>query len=160
MTGAQPLLQAVGLHKAYGQNAALDGAEFHIRADEVVAVMGPSGSGKSTLLHCLAGIVRPDTAGRATTGGAGRGDGALGAARLAAHVECLVAQAVPLLQEQQVEFAECLARYVVAAREPVVPGAYEHEVLVEERQFDRACGPWRHREQQQVEPSGAQPRQK
>jgi putative ABC transport system ATP-binding protein len=61
MTRAQPLLQAVGLHKAYGQNAALDGAEFHIRAGEVVAVMGPSGSGKSTLPHCLAGIVRPDS---------------------------------------------------------------------------------------------------
>jgi ABC-type sugar transport system ATPase subunit len=37
MTGAQPLLQAVGLHKAYGQNAALDGAEFHIRATAAIS---------------------------------------------------------------------------------------------------------------------------
>ncbi|MDX2703455.1 ABC transporter ATP-binding protein [Streptomyces sp. PA03-6a] len=54
-------MEAVDLHKAYGTTPALDGAEFAIRAGEVVAVMGPSGSGKSTLLHCLAGIVRPDS---------------------------------------------------------------------------------------------------
>ncbi|MGW6565468.1 ABC transporter ATP-binding protein [Streptomyces sp. NPDC054975] len=58
---ATPLLKASGLNKAYGPTPALLGAEFAIRAGEVVAVMGPSGSGKSTLLHCLAGIVRPDT---------------------------------------------------------------------------------------------------
>ncbi|MFD0146104.1 MULTISPECIES: ABC transporter ATP-binding protein [unclassified Streptomyces] len=57
---ATPLLRASGLDKAYGPTPALSGAEFAIRAGEVVAVMGPSGSGKSTLLHCLAGIVRPD----------------------------------------------------------------------------------------------------
>ncbi|GHJ94939.1 ABC transporter ATP-binding protein [Streptomyces sp. NE5-10] len=55
-----PLLEAAGLSKAYGPTAALSGADFALRAGEVVAVMGPSGSGKSTLLHCLAGIVRPD----------------------------------------------------------------------------------------------------
>ncbi|MFJ5706008.1 ABC transporter ATP-binding protein [Streptomyces sp. NPDC093105] len=54
------LLRAEGLTKAYGPTAALAGADFALRAGEVVAVMGPSGSGKSTLLHCLAGIVRPD----------------------------------------------------------------------------------------------------
>ncbi|WP_435185434.1 ABC transporter ATP-binding protein [Streptomyces sp. bgisy126] len=59
MTSA-PLLRAVGLDKAYGPTPALAGADFSLRAGEVVAVMGPSGSGKSTLLHCLAGIVRPD----------------------------------------------------------------------------------------------------
>ncbi|MEU6879722.1 ABC transporter ATP-binding protein [Streptomyces sp. NPDC046712] len=57
---ATPLLRASGMDKAYGPTPALSGAEFAIRAGEVVAVMGPSGSGKSTLLHCLAGIVRPD----------------------------------------------------------------------------------------------------
>ncbi|MFE5631460.1 ABC transporter ATP-binding protein [Streptomyces sp. NPDC056463] len=57
---ATPLLRASGVDKAYGPTPALSGAEFVIRAGEVVAVMGPSGSGKSTLLHCLAGIVRPD----------------------------------------------------------------------------------------------------
>ena len=54
------LLRAAAVDKAYGPTPALAGADFAIRAGEVVAVMGPSGSGKSTLLHCLAGIVRPD----------------------------------------------------------------------------------------------------
>ncbi|MEV8628915.1 ABC transporter ATP-binding protein [Streptomyces sp. NBC_01268] len=57
---AEPLLRASGIDKAYGPTPALAGADFALRAGEVVAVMGPSGSGKSTLLHCLAGIVRPD----------------------------------------------------------------------------------------------------
>jgi putative ABC transport system ATP-binding protein len=56
----EPLLAGVDLGKAFGPTPALDGATMHVRAGEVVAIMGPSGSGKSTLLHCLAGIVRPD----------------------------------------------------------------------------------------------------
>nr|WP_202451084.1 ABC transporter ATP-binding protein [Streptomyces sp. SID4948] len=55
------MLVATELRKAYGPTPALDGADFTIRAGEVVAVMGPSGSGKSTLLHCLAGIVKADS---------------------------------------------------------------------------------------------------
>jgi putative ABC transport system ATP-binding protein len=61
MSTTDNLMEAVDLHKAYGPTPALDGADFAIRAGEVVAIMGPSGSGKSTLLHCLAGIVRPDS---------------------------------------------------------------------------------------------------
>jgi putative ABC transport system ATP-binding protein len=60
VTPTPPLLRASGLHKSYGATPALAGADFTLRAGEVVAVMGPSGSGKSTLLHCLAGIVSPD----------------------------------------------------------------------------------------------------
>jgi putative ABC transport system ATP-binding protein len=56
-----PLLTATDVHKTYGSTPALAGADFSLRAGEVVAVMGPSGSGKSTLLHCLAGIVPPDS---------------------------------------------------------------------------------------------------
>ncbi|MEO3745912.1 ABC transporter ATP-binding protein [Plantactinospora sp. B5E13] len=56
----RPLLSAVDLHKTYGTTSALDGASLHVRAGEIVAVMGSSGSGKSTLLHCMAGIVRAD----------------------------------------------------------------------------------------------------
>jgi putative ABC transport system ATP-binding protein len=56
-----PLLAGLELRKAYGATTALDGASMHVRAGEVVAVMGPSGSGKSTLLHCVAGVVAPDS---------------------------------------------------------------------------------------------------
>ncbi|MGC9667287.1 ABC transporter ATP-binding protein [Planosporangium sp. 12N6] len=58
--GNAPLLAGLDLRKAFGATRALDGASIHVRAGEVVAVMGPSGSGKSTLLHCVAGIVPPD----------------------------------------------------------------------------------------------------
>ncbi|WP_033340196.1 ABC transporter ATP-binding protein [Catenuloplanes japonicus] len=54
------LLIAEGLHKAYGETVALDGADLVVHAGEIVSVMGPSGSGKSTLLHCAAGLTRPD----------------------------------------------------------------------------------------------------
>ena len=56
---AEPLLQAIDLHRSFGRTVALDGATVAVAAGEVVAVMGPSGSGKSTLLHCLAGILSP-----------------------------------------------------------------------------------------------------
>ncbi|MBL7254929.1 ABC transporter ATP-binding protein [Paractinoplanes lichenicola] len=55
-----PLLDAEGLHKAYGPTTALAGADLRVHAGEIVSVMGPSGSGKSTLLHCAAGLTRPD----------------------------------------------------------------------------------------------------
>ncbi|GAA1787086.1 ABC transporter ATP-binding protein [Luedemannella flava] len=54
------VIEADGVHKAFGPTTALAGASIAVAAGEVVAIMGPSGSGKSTLLHCLAGIVRPD----------------------------------------------------------------------------------------------------
>ena len=54
------LIEARGVHKAFGQTRALRGASVAARQGEIVAIMGPSGSGKSTLLHCLAGIFTPD----------------------------------------------------------------------------------------------------
>jgi putative ABC transport system ATP-binding protein len=55
-----PLIEARGIHRAFGRTPALQGADVSAAAGEILAVMGPSGSGKSTLLHCLAGIFPPD----------------------------------------------------------------------------------------------------
>ncbi|MFF7175645.1 ABC transporter ATP-binding protein [Streptomyces pseudovenezuelae] len=63
-----PLLEGLGLVKAYGPTKALRGASVRLDAGEILAVTGTSGSGKSTLLHCLAGIVAPD-AGSVSYGG-------------------------------------------------------------------------------------------
>ncbi|HET6302856.1 amino acid ABC transporter ATP-binding protein [Microbacterium sp.] len=52
-TDTTPVLQVVGLRKTYGDNVALDGVDFEVHAQEVVAVLGPSGSGKSTLVRCI-----------------------------------------------------------------------------------------------------------
>ena len=54
------LIEARGVHKAFGQTPALRGANVTVGQSEILAIMGPSGSGKSTLLHCLAGIFTPD----------------------------------------------------------------------------------------------------
>jgi putative ABC transport system ATP-binding protein len=57
---AEPLLEAIDVHKRFGSTPALDGLSLAIGGGEIVAVLGPSGSGKSTLLLCLAGILLAD----------------------------------------------------------------------------------------------------
>lgn len=58
---SQPfVIQAKGLVKRYGQVTALDGADFELRAGEIMAVIGDNGAGKSSLIKCLAGATIPD----------------------------------------------------------------------------------------------------
>jgi fructose transport system ATP-binding protein len=54
------VLKARGLVKRYGRVTALDGADFDLRQDEILAVIGDNGAGKSTLIKVLAGAVSPD----------------------------------------------------------------------------------------------------
>ena len=57
----QPLvMQAKGLVKRYGQVTALDGADFELRAGEILAVIGDNGAGKSSLIKALSGATVPD----------------------------------------------------------------------------------------------------
>jgi ABC-type multidrug transport system ATPase subunit len=61
-------LRLFGIHKRYRVGLgscratvdALRGVTLHVRAAEVVAIVGRPGSGKSTLLMCAAGLLRPD----------------------------------------------------------------------------------------------------
>jgi branched-chain amino acid transport system ATP-binding protein len=55
-----PLLETRGLTASYGDAQALFGIDFHLRAGEVVAVIGANGAGKSTFLKALTGLVRVD----------------------------------------------------------------------------------------------------
>lgn len=54
------VMQARGLIKRYGQVTALDGADFELRAGEILAVIGDNGAGKSSLIKCLSGASIPD----------------------------------------------------------------------------------------------------
>lgn len=47
------------LHKTFGKLEVLKGINIHIKAKEVVVVIGPSGSGKSTFLRCLNKLEEP-----------------------------------------------------------------------------------------------------
>jgi fructose transport system ATP-binding protein len=58
--GAQPVLEAKGLVKHFGQVVALDGADFELLPGEVLAVIGDNGAGKSTLIKALSGALIPD----------------------------------------------------------------------------------------------------
>jgi ABC-type sugar transport system ATPase subunit len=54
------VMEARGLVKRYGQVTALDGADFDLRAGEILAVIGDNGAGKSSLIKALSGAVMPD----------------------------------------------------------------------------------------------------
>ena len=60
MSERQPILEAQGLVKRYGQVVALDGADFDLFPDEILAIIGDNGAGKSTLIKALSGALQPD----------------------------------------------------------------------------------------------------
>jgi fructose transport system ATP-binding protein len=59
-TQAPLVMEARGLVKRYGQVVALDGADFELRAGEILAVIGDNGAGKSSLIKALSGATIPD----------------------------------------------------------------------------------------------------
>src|ERR1700749_4297798 len=61
MATEQIVMQAKGLVKRYGQVTALDGADFEVRAGEILAGIGDNGAGKSSLIKALSGATVPDS---------------------------------------------------------------------------------------------------
>jgi ABC-2 type transport system ATP-binding protein len=53
-------LRVAGVHKRYGDQVVLQGADLEVEAGESVALLGANGAGKSTLLRCIVDLVRPD----------------------------------------------------------------------------------------------------
>ncbi|MFZ2099810.1 MAG: ATP-binding cassette domain-containing protein [Oricola sp.] len=54
------ILTGRGLVKRYGRVTALDQADFDLRRNEILAVIGDNGAGKSTLIKAISGAVTPD----------------------------------------------------------------------------------------------------
>ena len=58
---ATPLLEAIGLNKAYGDRPVLNNIHFTLHAGETLGVVGESGSGKTSLVKVVMGLSEPDS---------------------------------------------------------------------------------------------------
>ena len=56
----RPVLETRGVVKHFGRVVALDHADFDLRPNEILGVIGDNGAGKSTLIKVLAGAIAPD----------------------------------------------------------------------------------------------------
>ncbi|KTT41220.1 arginine ABC transporter ATP-binding protein [Pseudomonas oryzihabitans] len=52
-TTQEPVIQALEVHKAFGELEILKGVSLQVRRGEVVVLIGASGSGKTTFIRCL-----------------------------------------------------------------------------------------------------------
>lgn len=60
MSPDAPLLRVESLVKRFGGFYALDGANFHLNAGEILGLVGPNGSGKTTCINVITGLYPPD----------------------------------------------------------------------------------------------------
>ena len=54
------MIEAVEVHKKYGQVAALSGVSIAVNAHQALGLVGPNGAGKSSLLRIVCGLSSPD----------------------------------------------------------------------------------------------------
>src|ERR1700709_2154331 len=55
-----PILNVAKLVKRFGGFHALDGLSFHVKAGEILGLVGPNGSGKTTAINVISGLYSPD----------------------------------------------------------------------------------------------------
>ena len=61
-------VEAIGLVKRFGDNAAVDGVSFAVPQGTVLGMLGPNGAGKTTTVRMLTTLSRP-TSGTGTVAG-------------------------------------------------------------------------------------------
>ena len=54
-----PAIQALDLHKSFGDIHAVQGVSFDVQAGEIYSLLGPNGAGKSTTISMLACLLQP-----------------------------------------------------------------------------------------------------
>jgi phospholipid/cholesterol/gamma-HCH transport system ATP-binding protein len=54
------MIQAVDVHRSFGQQQVLTGVNLRIPQGEILVIIGQSGSGKSVMLRLLIGLLRPN----------------------------------------------------------------------------------------------------
>ena len=58
----KPILASLsGVHKTFGRVVALNGIDLHVRAGELLVVLGRNGAGKSTAINVLLGALRAES---------------------------------------------------------------------------------------------------
>ena len=60
MMSADPVIEAHGLAKRFGDVQAVDSVTFDVRRGELLGFLGPNGAGKTTTINLLTGLARPD----------------------------------------------------------------------------------------------------
>ncbi|MDQ2934650.1 MAG: ATP-binding cassette domain-containing protein [Chloroflexota bacterium] len=65
---SRAMIEAVGLHKSFGETHALAGLDFDAAEGTILCMLGPNGAGKTTAVRVLTTLTRPD-AGHATVAG-------------------------------------------------------------------------------------------
>ncbi len=55
------MIQYKKLIKSFGTRTILKGIDLHIKAGEIVFILGTSGTGKSVLLKNTVGLMKPDS---------------------------------------------------------------------------------------------------
>ena len=68
-SGGNPIIEAHGLVKTYGDVVALDGLDLTVPEGTILGLLGPNGAGKTTAVSILTTLLQPDS-GTATVAGA------------------------------------------------------------------------------------------
>jgi ABC-2 type transport system ATP-binding protein len=66
MTNA--MIEAVGLHKSFGETHALRGLDFDVREGTILGMLGPNGAGKTTAVRILTTLTHPDSGSASVAG--------------------------------------------------------------------------------------------
>lgn len=64
----RPIIEVTDLVKVFGENVAVDGISFDIRAGEIFGLLGPNGAGKTTTISMISCLLSP-TSGEVTVDG-------------------------------------------------------------------------------------------